>query len=342
MCLISPQITQITQIHNDKAAASSFCFLPLPVRWFKSLSHGVNCFLLCLCNLRNLWIVVDTAMRTKNHSWRLRYWQVPHLDNLELLHASNITYQYPPHIHEEYSIGLMLGGTETTTCRGTSYTAFPGSVVLINADEVHSSRSIKTEYRIIKVRSKALNQIALELFGHHHESPWFPKLVINDASVFRLLLDLHLKLEQSVSALEQESEFISAIGLLLARHTKDHFVLQPLGKEPHYAKLSRDYLRSHYAENVSLAQLTSITNLSPFHLLRVFRHQVGCPPHEYQTQLRIAHARKLMRQGSSISEVALETGFFDQSHFSRNFKRIVGVTPGQYFAQSKIVQDRPE
>jgi AraC-like DNA-binding protein len=280
-------------------------------------------------------------MKTRNN-WRLKYWRVPHLDNLELLHAANITYKYPPHMHEEYSIVLMLAGTETTTCRGDSYTAFPGSVILINADEVHSSRSVKTEYRIIKVRSRALNEIALELVGRQLERPYFPKLVIDDPLVFRTLLDLHLKLERNASALEQESEFISTMGLLLTRHTMDHFVPQPPGKEPRYARLIGDYLRSHYAENVSLAQLTSITNLSRFHLLRVFRNQVGCPPHEYQTQLRVAHARKLMRKGVSLSEVALETGFFDQSHFSRNFKRIVGVTPGQYFGQSKIVQDCAE
>ena len=271
-------------------------------------------------------------MRTKNHPWRLRYWKVPHLDNLELLHAANITYEYPPHVHEEHSIGLMLKGTEVTTCRGATFTAVPGMVVLINADEVHSSKSNKTEYRIIKVRPRALKQIALELFGQHPEGPCFPKLVINDRLVYRQLLDLHLRLEQNGSALEQESEFITSIGLLLARHTKHRFVPQSSGKEPHYIKLTRDYLRSHYAENVSLAQLTLITNLSSFHLLRVFRQHVGCPPHEYQTQLRIAHARKLMRKGSSIAEVALETGFCDQSHFSRNFKRIVGVTPGRYFA----------
>ena len=116
-------------------------------------------------------------------------------------------------------------------------------------------------------------------------------------------------------------------------------MLQPIGREPGYVKLVRDYLKTHYAENVSLAQLTAITNLSPFYLLRVFGNQVGCPPHEYQTQVRIAHARKLIRKGNPISAVALETGFFDQSHFSRNFKRIVGVPPGQYYSQNKIVQD---
>ena len=57
-------------------------------------------------------------------------------------------------------------------------------------------------------------------------------------------------------------------------------------------------------------------------------------------QLRVAYARKLIRDGESISEAALATGFCDQSHLSRTFKRIVGLTPGQYIARSKIVQDR--
>ena len=281
-------------------------------------------------------------MKIKDNSWQLKFWRVPHLDNLELLHATNITYDYPRHMHEECSIVLILQGAETTTCRGASCISYPGSLLLFNADEVHSSRSVGTEYRIMKIRSKALNQIAFELFGHNLERPYFPKLVINDPLMFRLLLRLHLKLEQNVSPFEQESEFISTIGLLITRHNKNHIVLQPPGKEPHYVNLIRDYLKSHYAENVSLAQLTSITNLSPFYLLRVFRKQVGCPPHEYQTQVRITRARKLIRKGHSISEVALETGFFDQSHFSRNFKRIVGIPPGQYSLQGKIVQDTTE
>ena len=177
------------------------------------------------------------------------------------------------------------------------------------------------------------------MIGRNLETPYFPELIINDTTIFRLLLNLHLKLEQNISPLEKESEFLSTIGLLLARQNKNRPTLKPVGKERHYIKLIRDYLRSHYAGNVTLADLTLITNLSPFYLLRVFHNQVGVPPHEYQTQVRIAQARKLLRNGMSISQAALETGFFDQSHLSRNFKRIVGTTPGQYLSQSKIVQD---
>lgn len=271
--------------------------------------------------------------------WHIKYWRVQQLDDLELLHAANMSYEYPPHLHEEHSIALVLQGAEITTCRGKSHTALPGSLLLIDEEEVHASRSVSVEYRAIKIRSKTLDEIARELFRQSPGRPWFPNLIVKDALLFRLLLTVHLKLEQNDSALEQASELISAIGLLLTRQHTDQIILPTLGKEPRYVKLVREYLKANYAKNVSLADLTSMTNLSPFYLLRVFRNQVGCPPHEYQTQVRIAHARKLIREGKPISDVALETGFFDQSHFSRKFKRIVGVPPGQYSFQRKIIQD---
>lgn len=261
-----------------------------------------------------------------------------HMDNLELLKVSVTKYHYPRHIHPEHSIVLVLQGVETTTCRGTTYKAYPGDLLLINAEEVHSSKSIKTGYRAIKINQKTLSRVLSQMIGRNLKKPYFPELIVNDSTMFRLLLNLHLKLEQNISPFEKESEFLSTIGLLLARQNKNHPTFKRVRKEHRYITLVRDYLKSHYAENVTLAELTSITNISPFYLLRVFHSEVGVPPHEYQTQVRIAQARKLLRKGMSISQAALETGFFDQSHLSRNFKRIVGVTPGQYLFQSKIVQ----
>jgi AraC-like DNA-binding protein len=124
------------------------------------------------------------------------------------------------------------------------------------------------------------------------------------------------------------------MALLLERQSRNPSRPDPnskIKKEDTQIRIIRDYLRDHYAENVSLSQLTSLTNLSPFYLLRVFHSRAGFPPHEYQTQVRIAHARRLIREGKPLSQTAVETGFFDQSHLSRNFKRIVGVTPRQYF-----------
>ena len=226
---------------------------------------------------------------------------MPHLDNLELMHASNITHDYPRHIHEEVCIVMMLQGVETHICRGNSYKAFPGSLMLLNADEAHSSKSAGTEYRVIHIHPRALSQIAFEAVGRNLGTPCFSNPVIESSSLFRLLLNLHLKLEQNASPLEQESDFISTVGLLLARQIQTHSTFQPLGKEPHRIKLVQEYVKSCYAENISLSTLASIANLSPFYLLRVFHKEVGVPPHEYQTQVRIAHARKFLHNGHSIS-----------------------------------------
>jgi AraC-like DNA-binding protein len=266
--------------------------------------------------------------------WQLKFWRLPHLDDLELLHATRVTHNYPRHMHEEYSIAVILQGTEITNCRGKNFTARSGDLLLINGEEVHSNQSIGSEYRLIKVRAKTLQRIARDLGEPATTAPYFPKLVVREASLFRCLLNLHLKLEQNISALEHESKFLSAMRLLLTRTSNEHRVRQlptRARREDDYVRRVREYLRSHYSENVSLTQLTSLTNLSSFHLLRVFHHSAGFPPHEYQTQVRIAHARKLIRNGTPLSQAALETGFFDQSHLSRNFKRIVGVTPRQYF-----------
>ena len=279
-------------------------------------------------------------MKINGNSSKIKFWRVPHLDNLDLLHVWDATYDYPRHVHEEYAIGIILAGAETHICRGTSFKAFSGDLMLTNPEEAHSNKSVGTEYRILAIRPETLSRIAGDVIGRIHETPHFANPIVKDSSMFRLLLNLHLKLEQNASPLELESEFISTIGLLLARQNKNKSIFQPVGKERGYIKLAQDYLKSHAAENVSLAELAAITSLSPFHLLRVFRNQVGVPPHEYQTQIRIIHARRLIRSGHSISEAALETGFFDQSHLSRNFKRIVGITPGQYISQSNIVQDR--
>jgi AraC-like DNA-binding protein len=81
---------------------------------------------------------------------------------------------------------------------------------------------------------------------------------------------------------------------------------------------------------VTLRALARFAGLSAFHLCRVFREAVGMPPHAYQTQIRVRRAKSLLAAGVPIARAAAEAGFYDQSHLTRHFKRIVGLTPGRY------------
>ncbi|NJL21702.1 MAG: helix-turn-helix transcriptional regulator [Leptolyngbyaceae cyanobacterium SM1_3_5] len=117
---------------------------------------------------------------------------------------------------------------------------------------------------------------------------------------------------------------------LITRYAGDRPSVSTVRSAGRSIQLVRDFLDVHYAESISLKELSRIANLSPFYLIRAFRKQVGLPPHGYQNQVRLHHARRLLAQGQSAAIAAQTTGFADQSHLHRMFKKMTGVTPGQY------------
>ena len=96
-----------------------------------------------------------------------------------------------------------------------------------------------------------------------------------------------------------------------------------------------DYLHANLAEDVGLEALAGQAYVSPFHFARLFRAATGLSPHQFVLRLRVDHAQRLMRsrRGRTLTEVAVAAGFFDQAHFTKTFKRLVGVTPS-VFAQA--------
>jgi transcriptional regulator GlxA family with amidase domain len=146
----------------------------------------------------------------------------------------------------------------------------------------------------------------------------------------RAVRDLAARSLSPASRLQQEETLLHLLAPLLLLHAEDAGALPQLGREHPAVKRTKEYLQAHYAQEVALQELAGVAYLSPFHLARIFRQAVGLPPHAYQTQLRLAHAKTLLAQGFDVSYVALETGFCDQSHFARLFKRHFLATPGSY------------
>ena len=92
------------------------------------------------------------------------------------------------------------------------------------------------------------------------------------------------------------------------------------------------YIEANFAEPITLAELSQLAGLSLHRFVTVFRGQVGIPPHQFVCRTRIGQARALLRQGLPPAAVAVDTGFCDQSHLSRHFKRFCGTTPGSYLS----------
>jgi len=96
---------------------------------------------------------------------------------------------------------------------------------------------------------------------------------------------------------------------------------------------ARRYVEERYADGLRLQQLAEHVSLSPYYFLRVFRAEVGMPPHAYLDSVRVRHAQRLIEAGEPLARVAADVGYSSQSHFTRSFKRIIGATPGQYARQ---------
>jgi AraC family transcriptional regulator len=99
-----------------------------------------------------------------------------------------------------------------------------------------------------------------------------------------------------------------------------------------------EYIEEHLDAGLTLEQMAAVARLSAYHFARQFKAATGLPPYQYVIARRVERARQLLQAGTdlSLAEVAADTGFSDQSHFSRHFKRIVGVTPGQFGTPARI------
>lgn len=263
----------------------------------------------------------------------VKFWRDPALPGLELLHATYVTYSFSRHAHEGFGIAIVESGVMEFDYRGASHIAPAGSVVIMHPGEMHTGHAFLETgwtYRTLLPSVNWLQQAAQELNERSVNVPYFASPIIHNKRLNQQLINLHRTLETSPSSLEKESCFLWGLTQLI-RGYASHQPRMPLeGQENSAVQLVQEYLHNHYTQNISLDELARLVNLSPFRLLRTFRKQIGLPPHAYLNHVRVNQAKQLLGSGYPIADAAVATGFSDQSHLHRHFKKMVGVTPGQY------------
>jgi AraC-like DNA-binding protein len=262
-------------------------------------------------------------------------------------------YRYPPgpagtvpsHSHEEYQLCLCLGSASRYRYRGGWIVVPPGTLSVLMPDEVHTTseaedRQELTQYRVLYAGPDQLREVAAALGSRQSGLPFFADAVLCDDDLSKRFLRLHVAFEGASAQLGRDISLLSMLGALVRRHARTPDVCESLTGPRQAVQVARAYLEDNHAANVSLLELEQVAALSAFHLARLFQQEVGMPPHAYQIQVRIAHAKRLLLRGLPVSRVASETGFFDLSHFTRHFKRLVGVAPGRYADDRKNVHYR--
>ncbi len=225
-------------------------------------------------------------------------------NGIELVICKQSTISYPLHNHVSvYTLGFVLeGAIELVTDRGSNiyrenetFVILPYTPHCVNAQSCYTLLSLCINAELVP---------ALELEG-------------NISSVVEFL-------HNSINQPTVEEKILKALsGLILISR------MIPVQKETAISKLKAQ-LETYPEIKCSLDDMADTAFISKYNLIRTFKHEIGLTPHQFQLQNRIRKAQRLLENSATIAEVALATGFCDQSHFIRHFEKIVGLTPTDY------------
>ncbi|GGS94804.1 AraC family transcriptional regulator [Streptomyces chromofuscus] len=255
---------------------------------------------------------------------------------VDLLTARFDRHVYAPHTHDEFTIGVTVGGLEFIDYRGGRIHSGPGSIVVLEPGEMHTGGPARPEegysYRALYA-APALLADGTRGTGARH----FREAVLDDPELASALLRAHTELSTCPDPLEAESRVPWLLTALARRHSTARAAGDTVPGADGIVRAVRDRLADELTAPPSLADLAAEAGLSRYQLLRAFRTTMGVPPYAWLAQHRVHRARGLLECGLRPAEVAALVGFADQAHLTRWFRRVLGVTPAAY---RNSVQDR--
>ncbi|MEU2963386.1 AraC family transcriptional regulator [Streptomyces ardesiacus] len=255
---------------------------------------------------------------------------------LDLLTARFDRHVYAPHAHDEYTVGVTVGGLEVIAYRGGHIHSGPGSIVVLEPGEVHTGGPAAPEGYSYRALYAAPNLLT-DGTGTDSALPYFREPVLDDPELAAALRAAHTDLARCPDPLEAESRLPWLLTALARRHSTARAADDTVLGADRVARVVRDRLADELLAPPSLAALATDLGLSRYQLLRAFRTSTGMPPYAWLAQHRVARARGLLDAGLRPAEVAALVGFADQAHLTRWFRRVLGVTPAAY---RNSVQDR--
>jgi len=232
------------------------------------------------------------------------------------------------HRHDTYALGVTMRGVQTFRYRGEQRYSLPGRVIILHPDELHDGGAATEDglvYRMLYLEPSVLFQC---LEAARVGLPFVDDPVVEDNRLAGLLLAALGELDRELDELFVD-DFVSRLTDGLVQHAR--LPQRRLGSIAWgQVKTARDYLEAHVTRGVRSQELERITGLDRFALARHFRAAFATSPHRFLLMRRLQQAKAMIGAGEPIAEVAAATGFADQSHLTRHFKKAFGIAPGAW------------
>ena len=231
----------------------------------------------------------------------------------------------PPHVHDRASLAVMLEGSFDLGITGRVLACESGSVAAEPVEERHSNRVGRGGAHVLALQPEpgAANRLGpcaalFDQVGYARHSP---------AAVLAWKLVRELRAPDNMTLLAAEGLALEMVAVAL----REDRALRLGRLAPAWLTRVRDCLHGRFLDPPSIAELAHDANVHPDYLARAFRIWFGHPIGQYMRRLRLDWAaQRLAATSLSIVQIALDAGFADQSHFTRAFKRYIGVAPGDY------------
>lgn len=239
----------------------------------------------------------------------------------ETVYQSNL--KLPPHAHEQAYFCLVLTGSYTESYGRQARTCKTATLIFHPADEPHADH-FHSDSRCFNIQ---MDDAWIERMKPH-------SLSLNEPQDFHggILPHLAMRLYDEFRQVDELSSLIvEGIALEMMGEASRNLSKNSDRVPPRWLVEVRQLLHERFSEHLSLRQQADCVGVHPVHLAREFRRFYHCTVGDYLRQLRIEFAcEKLLQSDMPLSEIALASGFFDQSHFTRTFKQLTGKTPQAY------------
>jgi AraC-like DNA-binding protein len=245
---------------------------------------------------------------------------------------------FPRHSHDEYGIGLVEAGGQISASGRGQVTAGAGDIITVNPGEVHDGaplHGLSRRWRMLYLDPALMRSLGEGLdpensagcAGGTGNVEFTAPVLRSQPAALRFAESFRRLAHPSSLAVEEALlDLASALSRPAASKTADHL-------HPGLLR-ARMLLDDPSAGEPSLAFLAAEANLGRFQLLRSFAKCFGLTPHAYLMQRRADRARDLISAGQALATAAVEAGYADQAHMTRDFRRRYGLTPAA-FARSR-------
>nr|WP_245577695.1 AraC family transcriptional regulator [Actinoplanes globisporus] len=248
---------------------------------------------------------------------RFEAWRPPLSGVVEVLSAHFTSHAYPMHAHDTWTLLIVDDGAVRYDLDRHERGAFGDLVTLLPPHVPHNGSSPHPFRKRVLYLDEA--QLPPKLVGPSVDKSGFP-----DARLRQMVSALHRTIGEPGEELAAESHLAEITERL--RDRLGHPALPArLDRTP--AHRLRDLIEQHVVAGISLSEAAGLLHFHPAYLVRSFRAEFGMSPHQYLISRRVDVARHLILAGRPLSAVAAESGFYDQPHLIRHFRRILGVSP---------------